>query len=115
MTIHNVGIRTTPYNNILNSNKTCEGRLNRSIFKNIKINDVIIFKNHNNGIERNIKAIVINIINCKSFTDMLNNVGLNNALPYAKNINEGQKIYNSYYSKDKEAKYGVLGIVFKVL
>lgn len=106
-----IWIKENPLNNIISGKKLIEGRLNKGLFKNLKVNELITLSSKS----KRCKVKIINIIKCNNFNDLLSNYSLSDILPNATSIEEGLKIYNSIYSKEKEFKYGVLGIYIEVV
>lgn len=113
MTTFTVGLRTTPFDNIISNGKICEGRLYRSVFKDMKRNDIIIFKNHTNGKSRQIKVLIIDTQRFSTFMEMIQSIGIEYILPNT-SIADSEYVYRKYYSEDKEKKYGVIAILFRV-
>ena len=107
--IWNVYIKERPFNEIKNKTKLIEGRLNKGIFCEMKINDSIIFINKQNQIS----VKIINILKFNSFEEMLTDLPFNNILPSINNFKEGLELYNSLYKKNKIKKYGVISLLIK--
>lgn len=89
---------------ILNGQKTIEGRLNKGKFKDLKIDDILLI----GEAEKEFKIKKINSYN--SFKEMLNNEGLNNVVPDKETIEEAEKVYFQFYTKEEEKEFGVLAI-----
>ena len=106
-----IWIKESPFKNILSGKKIIEGRINKGFFKNLKVNDILQLSCRS----KNCKIKIINIIKCNNFNDLLSNYCLNDILPDVQSIEEGLILYNSIYSKEKEYKYGVLGIHIEVV
>ena len=88
--------------------KTIEGRLNKGKFKDLKINDTIIWND-------TFETKIIRITNYDSFYKYLINEGLKNTLP-SKDINSieaGLNIYYKFYTPEMEKEFGVLAIEIK--
>lgn len=89
--------------------KIKEGRIFKSKFKDIKVNDIISFCNNGNTID----CIITEINQYSSFYNMLLNEGIENFLPGIFNINEGVDTYYSIPNyKNEEALYGVVAFSF---
>jgi ASC-1-like (ASCH) protein len=106
-----IWIKEIPFNNILSNKKTIEGRLNKGIFKKLNSDDIIKLSCKNNFC----KVKITKINKFSNFNDFLMNESINNILPDIKNVSEGIKKYHTYYSPEKEIKYGVLGIHIKLI
>lgn len=106
-----IWIKENPLNNIISGKKLIEGRLNKGLFKNLKVNELITLSCKS----KSCKVKIINIIKCNNFNDLLSNYNLNDILPDARNIAEGLEIYNKIYTIEKEYKFGVLGLYIEVI
>lgn len=95
--------------------KTVEGMLNTEKNNKIKQGDVIEWYNKDFKIERRILTEVVGKKQYKSFTEYLLEEGLVNALPGIETFKEGLSIYQSYYNKNKENKYGVVSYNFELI
>jgi len=85
-----------------------EGRLNRGSIKKLKVGEIITIKCKNNSVKKMIKSID----HFKNFKDMLTykEYSLEQTLPYVNTLEEGVKLYDTYYTTDKIEKYGVVSI-----
>lgn len=93
-----------PYFSLIkNGLKIVEGRLGKNKYFDLKMGDKVLF---NNDLERKVEKIV----KYSSFREMLIFEGLKNVLPNVKSLEEGEKIYYQFYSKEDEQKYGVVAI-----
>ena len=91
---------------IKNGIKKIEGRVYKNSFRNIKINDIIIF--YNNKINYQVHVIKINKYN--NFKNMLLAEGIKNVTPLSNNLEESIAIYRNLYSEDIEKKFGVISL-----
>lgn len=91
--------------------KKVEGRLNKGDFKEIKVNDIVIF--YNNDDECKVKIIKKDIY--KSFEDLIINKKIKNIIPTVNRVNNAVKIYREYYSEYDEKKYGVVGLTIEII
>lgn len=89
--------------------KTVEGRKNKGKFKDMKVGDVIIWTNDDFG-KRYCKTKVVRKTEYKTFHDYLQTEGLDKCLPSIPTIEQGLSVYFKYYTKDDEARYGVVAI-----
>ena len=60
------------------------------------------------------KKVIISKQVYKSFTSYLIVEGLNKTLPTIENLEDGLKIYYSYYKSKDEEKYGVVALELQV-
>ncbi len=95
--------------------KTCEGRLNKGDFENMKINDKILLFNDDFGFMRNIKIKIIKKNQYKTFEEYLKKESLKKCLPGIRTIKEGVDVYRKYYSQQDEKNYGIVAILFEIL
>jgi ASC-1-like (ASCH) protein len=91
---------------IKNGSKKCEGRLNKGDFALMKSGDEITFQNEDTEFTMKID----NIVHYSSFADYLRNEGIDHCLPGINDMDEGVAVYHQYYSREDEAKYGVVCI-----
>jgi ASC-1-like (ASCH) protein len=114
MTTYFVNIREIPLLLIKNGEKTIELRVNKGIFRAVKVGDKLWFSHHTdllNNIEKN----VIRVEKYKSFRECLEtNVEiLHTVNPLSNSIEESLDIYlkpNGIYTKEKESKFGVVAL-----
>ena len=95
--------------------KTCEGRLNKGDFENMKENDTVLLFNDDFGFKRNIKIKIIKKNHYKTFENYLKKETLKSCLPGTKTIKEGVDVYRKYYSQQDEKNYGIVAILFEIL
>ena len=105
-----IWIKNDPLTKIISGEKTIEGRLNKGIFKKINIGESVVFSSKDS-------SCLVKIININSFNNFyeLLKYDLKSTLPGINTINEGVSKYLSYYSNEKQKKYGVLGIHISVI
>lgn len=109
--IISINIQDKYFELIKSGNKQVEGRLNRSIFKNIRVGDQVYWTSHN----KKILTEIIYIHKYENFKDMLEHENLSRVLPGINNIQDGIKIYDSFYhekikeidDKDKVLAFGL--------
>jgi ASC-1-like (ASCH) protein len=102
------------FDEIKNGEKTFEGRLFKSKFKDIHVNDIVIWENDKDTFSTKIKSVRL----FDTFFDAIESVGLKNVLPsqYKKYKNESvetikksiEEVYRQWYSMDDENEYGVV-------
>ncbi len=98
-----LNVQETSFFLIKNGLKIVEGRLGKDKYLDLKKGDKILF---NKILEIEIEKV----IKYSSFREMLLFEGLKNVVPKAQTMEEGEKIYYQFYSKEDEQKYGVLAI-----
>lgn len=89
--------------------KKIEGRLYKNTFINLKIGDKIIFFKKG----KNIMVTVTNLTRYKNFKSMLLKEGISRVTPLSNSLETSLSIYNNFYSKEDELKYGVLAITIE--
>lgn len=116
-----IGINSQILTQILDGNKTIEGRLAKDKFLAIRTGDVISVREdiYAGGAivesrESAVKIKVTEIGKFDSFKEMLAATGFKKVIPSANNLEEASDEYGRYYSSEDEKKYGVLGISFQV-
>ena len=92
--------------------KTIEGRLNKGEFKNMNINDFILFTNNELGFERKFIIEIKNITYYDNFQEYLEKETLEKCLPGLDNIEDGLKIYYRFYTKNDESEYKIKAFKF---
>lgn len=106
--VHQMNLKHEFFNYIKNGNKRIELRLYDEKRKLIKIADRIEFTDldTNNKIE----TVVRNIYRFNSFSDLIDNFSIDQLADIKYNKNDLINILNSFYTKDEQRKYGVIGI-----
>ena len=94
--------------------KTVEGRKNKRIFKEMRVNDIIEWTN-NNFAPRKILTRITQKIEYDTFREYLESEGLNKCLPGMTNIEDGLSVYFKYYTKEDEKQYGVIAIRMELI
>lgn len=110
--IHEMHLNQHPFELSKGGLQTIESRLNDDKRRLLKIDDKIKFTNKAN-INEHIMVQIIDLHVCKNFKELYN------LFPSIKFGGENVKnlltsVYK-YYSKEKEEKYGVIGIEFKLI
>lgn len=92
--------------------KTYELRLNKPSWQNIRVNDIIIWKDWQ---EKNVETMIVDLKYFKSFGEAFKNLG--QKMVPIKGIDEKKVInlYEQYYSEVDTKKYGVVAMGLKVL
>ncbi len=107
--IHNMKLNTEPFTKIKNGTKTIELRLYDEKRKLLHIGDVIEFTNIVT-LEK-IAVIVDDLYKYANFEDLYKEHDKKD-LGYSENEIADPHDMEQYYSKEEQAKYGVLGIKF---
>jgi ASC-1-like (ASCH) protein len=104
-------LQTKPFDRIKSGEKTIEVRLYDEKRKKLQIGDVIEFTREP-GTET-LKVEVIGLHNFKTFADLVNAFPEN---PFGgESASDLLKSIYTYYTREEEEKYGVLGIEIKLL
>lgn len=108
-------LNSQPFEMIKNGQKTIELRLNDEKRQQLNTGDEIIFANIQNTSET-LKTQIIKIYKFSSFKELYLNLPLEQCGYTNENIkNAKSEDMDFYYSKEKQNKYGVLGIEIKRL
>jgi ASC-1-like (ASCH) protein len=89
--------------------KTVEGRKNKGRFKEMKVGEVVEWKNHDFK-ERRVKTRITGKEVYKTFAEYLETEGLDKCLPGIPSLEHGLSVYYKYFTKEDEKKYGVVAI-----
>ncbi len=103
MTVWRMGLRDEHLRAMAKGAKRIEGRLYDEKRRRIKPGDEIIFENK-------LICVVKDIRVYPSFREMLEEEGVETVLPGVGSVEEGIRVYRSFYSEEKERKYGVVAI-----
>lgn len=110
--MHKMKLHNNPFQKIKNQTKTVEMRLNDEKRKNIRVGDLIEFKNiTTNGV---LYAEVINIYNYPSFEELYDRFD-KVSIGYDEDDVANPLDMLMYYQKEDIEKYGVLGIEIRLL
>ena len=102
-----------PFESIKNGEKTVEMRLYDEKRQKINIGDYIVFKLRDNE-EEQIKTVVQDVDVFLNF-EQLYNAYDKTALGYKENEDASYKDMEEYYSKEEQAKYGVVAITVEIV
>lgn len=103
-----------PFEKIASGKKTIELRLYDEKRKLVKANDEIIFS-HTQCLYRSISVIVDSVMVAASFESLFKHISLINFGYEENEISSANYLdMNRYYSEDKQAQYGVVGIRFSI-
>lgn len=110
---HEMRLHPGPFGRIQAGAQSIESRLNDEKRQEIQVGDHIIFSLRPDFVEK-VEVEVVELIHAPTFRDLfasrpLTEFGIDDG-----NIDRADNMYE-YYSKEDEAKYGVVGIKFKVL
>jgi ASC-1-like (ASCH) protein len=94
--------------------KTVEGRKNRGKFGEMKVGDIIEWKN-NDFQERKILTKITGKEAYKTFAEYLETEGLNKCLPGIPSLEHGLSVYFKYFTKEEEAEFGVIAIRIELI
>lgn len=111
---YELGLKEEFYNYILNGTKRIEIRLNDEKRRLIKLGDTIIFKKEPDRKEY-FRAKVVGLLKYNNFIEMFNDFDIS---VLASNTYTKERLLDTleeFYTKDKQNKYGVLGIMIELL
>ena len=111
---HEMKLKPIYYNKIMKGQKIYEGRLNDEKRRNIKIGDIIIFKNESN-LSTSLKTVVKDLLYFNSFKDLINTLPLEKLGFENSDKNEVEKIYHTFYTVEDETRFGVVAIKVELL
>jgi ASC-1-like (ASCH) protein len=103
---------------IIAGRKTIEGRLNKGKFAEYRVGDTVNIRRDyrdEDGVLRDgdpdaARVQIIAIRTYASFLAMVTAEGYQQVIPSARSAEEAAAVYNQYYSKEDQERYGVLGI-----
>jgi ASC-1-like (ASCH) protein len=98
--------------------KTCEGRLHKHRFQTYKVGDIVMWFNDDFGKTRFVMTEITRTYVMETFKDFLTDNfhgGLKDALPGMPSLSHGLQVYQKYFTKEDEKKYGVVSFDLKVL
>ena len=112
--IHEMKLQPAYYNFMLKGTKRIEIRLNDEKRRNIKVGDKIKFYKEPN-LEEDFLTEVVEILKFNDFQEMIDNLKIEELADKSLTKDELFSTLEKYYSKEKEEKYGVLGIRIKLI
>ena len=89
--------------------KTVEGRKNKGRFKEMKVNDLIEWRN-NDFNPRTVITRIVKKVEYQTFEEYLTKEGLKNCLPGITDMEDGLSVYFKYFTKQQERDFGVMAI-----
>lgn len=95
--------------------KTIEGRLNSGDWSSMEDGSLIDWYNDDYGLQREFRSVILSKSIYKNFTNYLITEGLNKTLPTIEYLEDGLKIYYSFYKQKDEEKYGIVALELKVV
>lgn len=109
-----MNLNPEPFGLIANGSKTIELRLNDEKRQLLSEGDTIVFTNTQSG--EKLSALVTKLWSFPSFTELYRELPLEKCGYTAKNIASASPgDMEQYYTKERQAQYGVLGIEIKVI
>lgn len=106
--MHEMKLQERYFNYILNGTKKIELRLNDEKRSLIKLNDVIKFKNEVTNETFEVK--VVGLLRYNSFNDLFDDFDIEVLADKEMTKKELLDVLEQFYTKEKQEKYGVLGI-----
>lgn len=107
--IHEMKLRPEYYNFILNGTKRIEIRLNDEKRQKIQLGDKIKFLKEPDLTE-SFDAKVVGLLRYQSFEEMFNDYDISTLADQSMTKEELISVLEQFYTKEKQNKYGVLGI-----
>lgn len=95
--------------------KTVEGRLNSGDWSSMEDGTLIDWFNDDFGLQREFRTVILSKSIYKCFASYLYTEGLNKTLPTIENLEDGLKIYYSFYKQKEEEKHGIVALELKVV
>lgn len=112
---HVMNLTPAPMQEIRTGNKTIESRLNDEKRKQISVGDTIKFINTEDSNDT-LRVKVVDLFLFSSFAELYDNLPLLNCGYNEDNINTASpEDMEMYYSREKQNKYGVVGIEISLL
>ncbi len=106
--MHEMKLQDKYFNYILNGTKKIELRLNDEKRSLIKLNDIINFKNEVTNETFEVK--VVGLLRYNSFNDLFDDFDIEVLADKEMTKKELLDVLEQFYTKEKQEKYGVLGI-----
>jgi len=95
--------------------KTIEGRLHRDDWAKMEEGDQIDWYNHDFGLKREFRTVILKKKIYPCLTSYLTTEGLQKTLVTIDNIKDGLKKYYIFYKPEDEEKYGIVAFELKVV
>lgn len=111
---HEMKLQPEYYEYILNGTKRIEIRLNDEKRRLIKIDDKITFKKEPELIE-SFDVKVVDLLRYDSFEELFNDYDISLLADESMTKEELLKVLEKFYTKEKQEKYGVLGIKVELI
>lgn len=112
---HEMNLHDAPFDMILNGKKTYELRLYDEKRRNIKVGDEILFTRSRGG-EDSMRCLVVGLHLFSSFTELYNSLPLLKCGYTEEDIDTAHSSdMDIYYSKERQASYGVVAIEIKLI
>ncbi len=112
--IHEMKLQPKYFNFILNGTKRIEIRLNDEKRQTIKLGDKIKFLKEPNLTE-SFEARVVGLLRYNSFEEMFSDYDISILADKSMTKKELISVLEQFYTKDKQEKYGVLGIKIELI
>lgn len=112
--IHEMKLQKDYYEYIIHGTKRIELRLYDEKRKNINIGDTIRFLMEPE-LKKSFSVKVIGLLRYNSFEDLFNDFDISILADKSMTKNELIKTLETFYTKENQRKYGVLGIRFEII
>lgn len=121
MTVWESGRESSLLDAIVDGRKTIEGRLKKGKFADYRIGDIVKLRRDyrdergvlNDGEPGAARVEIIAIREYPTFLAMVRAEGFEKVIPGADSAEAAAAVYDTYYSAEDQARYGVLGIEVK--
>lgn len=114
MNYHEMKLQSKFFNFMLNGTKRIEIRLNDEKRQQIKLGDIVIFKEEPT-LENSFKAKVIGLLKYNSFKDMFEDFDISILADKSMTKDDLIKTLEEFYTKEKQHQFGVLGIRIELI
>lgn len=99
---------------IMRGLKTVEGRKNKGIFQQMKVDDIVEWTN-NSITPRSVKTRITGKAVYPNFREYLETEGLDKCLPGISDMDDGLSVYYKYFTKEEEKEFGVVAIHLELI
>lgn len=106
---HEMKLQPKYYDYMLNGTKRIEIRLFDEKRQRINLGDTITFKN-NSELNKSFDTKVVGLLRYNNFNDMLNDIDISLLADKSMTKEELINVLEEFYTKEKQRKYGILGI-----
>lgn len=116
-----IGIESSLVAEILDGNKTVEGRLGKPKYVKMRVGDVLSIREDTyksgeivKSETDRVRVVITQLLYFQSFDEMLSSLDFHRAIPDAISASDALQTYRQYYTNADEEEYGVVAITFKL-